>query len=198
MDEPKEKKRFPVQLHWLLEEISRGNLSHLDDVVGFQDHGRAFKVMDEGRFSTEILTIWFDQHDWHSFVTTLLGHGFRRLQQEGSDQGAFYHELFLRSKPELAARIYELEGWQATKPAPPEPDFSRYPNLGPPSRSESPPCLSFLPVPGAPTLAVASLADFLQGHNMNSAFGSGDQRSLEAFLSSIRNTDDGSRGSQVP
>jgi hypothetical protein len=88
---------FPDRLHRMLLEVEReGNA----DVVCFLPHGRAFVVLDEEKFVKEVLPKYFKQSKWLSFTRQLNLYGFLRMAS-GPDVGAYYHELFLKSRPSL-------------------------------------------------------------------------------------------------
>ena len=67
-------------------------------------HGRAFQVLDEKMFEEKIMNISFNTTKIRSFKRQLNLWGFKRIA-EGIDQGAYYHQMFLKDKPNLAKRI---------------------------------------------------------------------------------------------
>jgi len=69
--------------------------------VSFCAHGRAFCVYDVELFVAEIVPKYFRQSKWSSFCRQLNLYGFGRIGG-GTDAGAYYHELFLRGKPQLS------------------------------------------------------------------------------------------------
>jgi HSF-type DNA-binding len=73
-------------------------------VVGWLPHGRAFIVRKPKLFTGEIMPKYFRQSKLTSFQRQLNLYGFRRLTQ-GADAGAYYHELFLRGRPQLCMRM---------------------------------------------------------------------------------------------
>jgi HSF-type DNA-binding len=88
---------FPERLHRMLldvEEEGKGG------IVAFMPHGRAFAVIDESKFVEEIMPKYFKQSKWNSFARQLNLYGFVRMAS-GPDAGAYYHELFLKSRPSL-------------------------------------------------------------------------------------------------
>jgi HSF-type DNA-binding len=89
---------FPQHLHRTLLQIEKDGNS---DVVSFYPHGRAFKVHDMGRFVAEILPKHFKLNKWTSFRRQLNLYGFLRVRT-GPDATAYYHVLFLQSRPDLA------------------------------------------------------------------------------------------------
>ncbi|CAB9496763.1 shock factor protein 4 [Seminavis robusta] len=116
---------FPVRLHYMLNELEKDGLSH---IVSWQPHGRCFLVHDQKKFVDLVLGNWFRQSKYPSFQRQLNIYGFQRLTA-GPDKGGYYHELFLRSKPGLAARILrqKLKGTGTRKAAVAalEPNFYR-------------------------------------------------------------------------
>lgn len=95
---------FPVKLFNMLKHIDL-NEPELAKIISWQPHGRAFVAHDHKRFEKEVLPRFFDQKYWASFRRQLNLWGFRRLAQSGPDNGAYYNELFLRSKPFLCRSI---------------------------------------------------------------------------------------------
>ena len=87
---------FPMKLHSLLDSIV-GKKS----AISWQHHGRAFKIHDKERFTNEILPAFFSSgRQYPSFHRQLNIYIFLRISG-GPDAGAYYHPLFLRSRPEL-------------------------------------------------------------------------------------------------
>jgi HSF-type DNA-binding len=88
---------FPERLHRMLLDVEQDGKG---DVVAFMPHGRAFAVIDETRFVDEVMPKYFKQSKWNSFARQLNLYGFVRMAS-GPDAGAYYHELFLKSRPSL-------------------------------------------------------------------------------------------------
>lgn len=88
---------FPERLHRMLLDVEEEGKS---GIVAFMPHGRAFAVIDEGKFVEEIMPKYFKQSKWNSFARQLNLYGFVRMAS-GPDAGAYYHELFLKSRPSL-------------------------------------------------------------------------------------------------
>lgn len=90
--------QFPEKLHRMLIEMEGKGLS---DVVSFFPHGRAFVVHDMNRFVSEVMPQYFKQSKWNSFSRQLNLYGFIRINS-GPDAGGYYHELFLKGRPNLS------------------------------------------------------------------------------------------------
>jgi len=89
---------FPMKFHSLL-----ASLPPTETSVSWQEHGRAFKVMDRKCFAEEVLPKVFDyQCAYASFQRQLNIYNFMRLST-GPDAGSYYHPLFLRKRPDLCS-----------------------------------------------------------------------------------------------
>lgn len=89
-----------------MELLRQAEFLGFSSVVRFQPHGRAFKVYDKNRFVKEVLPRFFHfQSDYPSFLRQVTQYDFRRLTSNGPDQDAYYHELFLRGRPDLCPLI---------------------------------------------------------------------------------------------
>ena len=87
---------FPMKLHVLLESTVERK-----SAISWQHHGRAFKIHDKERFINEILPAVFAyDRQYSSFQRQLNIYMLLRISG-GPDAGAYYHPLFLRSRPEL-------------------------------------------------------------------------------------------------
>ena len=115
---------FPEKLHRMLCEVEDTN----DDVIiSWFSHGRAFAVHNSARFVTEVLPKYFRQSRLSSFQRQLNLYGFTRITQ-GPDAGGYYHELFLKGRPNLCVHMRRVgvpqgPAKQALKAALNEPDF---------------------------------------------------------------------------
>jgi hypothetical protein len=92
---------FPEKLHRMLEEVEKQGNSQ---VVSFYSHGRAFGVHDMDRFVSEVMPKFFKQSKWNSFARQLNLYGFIRVTS-GPDAGGYYHELFLKGRPNLCLHM---------------------------------------------------------------------------------------------
>jgi hypothetical protein len=82
----------------MLQEVEEEGKSH---IVSFYPHGRAFGIHNINAFTDEILPKYFSkQSKLVSFVRQLNLYGFVRIHS-GLDMGGYYHELFLKGRPEL-------------------------------------------------------------------------------------------------
>jgi hypothetical protein len=96
---------FPGKLFQMLQYIDL-HASDLAHIVSWQPHGRCFHVHDPKGFEKLVLPRFFETMTrYASFLRQLKLWGFRCLAQNTPDQGAFYNEMFLRSKVSLSHRI---------------------------------------------------------------------------------------------
>ncbi|CAB9523374.1 Heat stress transcription factor [Seminavis robusta] len=120
---------FAVKLHHMLSDVEAFGES---GIVSWQPHGRCFVVRDRKAFVERILPSYFLQSNFASFQRQLNLYGFKRLSS-AQDRGGYYHELFLRGKPEFACFIQRIKrkGTGPRKPDAPEnePNFFAMPYL---------------------------------------------------------------------
>jgi hypothetical protein len=89
---------FPQRLYSMLQDVEKQGKSH---IASFSPHGRSFAIHDMKAFATEILPKYFaKQSKLVSFLRQLNLYGFARIHS-GPDLGGYYHELFLKGRPEL-------------------------------------------------------------------------------------------------
>jgi hypothetical protein len=93
---------FPKKLYDL---VNAGD----EAVVRWEEHGRAFRIIDSEKFAEEILPIYFRHSKLTSFQRQLNLYGFRRITK-GEDQGSYYHAKFQRGRPNTVAEIRRLQG----------------------------------------------------------------------------------------
>eukprot|EP00804_Cyclotella_cryptica_P019519 CCRYP_006667-RA/>CCRYP_006667-RA protein AED:0.06 eAED:0.06 QI:474/1/1/1/1/1/2/1893/812 len=121
---------FPEKLMSMLDNETR----HRPEVVSWLPHGRAFLVRKPKVFTSEIMPEYFRQSKLTSFQRQLNLYGFRRITQ-GADGGAYYHELFLRGRPNLCARMVrqKVKGTGHKQPTDiaSEPNFYAMPSVEP-------------------------------------------------------------------
>eukprot|EP00557_Chaetoceros_sp_GSL56_P008696 CAMPEP_0176496102 /NCGR_PEP_ID=MMETSP0200_2-20121128/11019_1 /TAXON_ID=947934 /ORGANISM="Chaetoceros sp., Strain GSL56" /LENGTH=598 /DNA_ID=CAMNT_0017894041 /DNA_START=961 /DNA_END=2757 /DNA_ORIENTATION=+ len=94
---------FPEKLYEMLSKESPSE-ENPNAIVSWLPHGRAFIVRKPKLFTSKIMPQYFRQTKLTSFQRQLNLYGFRRITQ-GSDAGAYYHELFLRGRPQLCMRM---------------------------------------------------------------------------------------------
>lgn len=95
---------FPEKLYEMLSNESSAAEEDPNCVVSWLPHGRAFIVRKPKLFTSKIMPKYFRQTKLTSFQRQLNLYGFRRITQ-GADAGAYYHELFLRGRPQLCMRM---------------------------------------------------------------------------------------------
>jgi len=101
---------FPMKLYDML---SNPDNQH---AISWMPHGRSWKVRQKDVFMRTICPQYFSQSKFESFIRQANGWGFRRIRKEGPDRNSYYHELFLRGKPELMrAMSRPLPGQKASQ-----------------------------------------------------------------------------------
>lgn len=87
-------------------------------IVSWLPHGRAFIVKKPKEFTSKIMPKYFNQTKLTSFQRQLNLYGFRRITH-GTDSGAYFHELFLRGRPQLCMRMkrQKIKGTGHKQPA---------------------------------------------------------------------------------
>jgi len=104
---------FPVKLYEMLEQIELRGPTEFQDVVAWQPHGRCFKVRDIHKFEDFVLPLFFQhQKKFASFRRQLNLYGFKRICRPGPDNGAYYHQLFLRTRPYLCRSMARGSSFQ--------------------------------------------------------------------------------------
>ena len=108
---------FPMKLYDML--LNPDN----QHAISWMPHGRAWKVRQKDVFMRSICPQYFSQTKFESFIRQANGWGFRRIRRDGPDRNAYYHELFLRGKPELLESMRRpLPGEKASQEVM-DPDF---------------------------------------------------------------------------
>lgn len=92
---------FPEKLHRLLIEVEAAGRS---DVISFVANGRAFAIHKPDKFFKEIVPLYFRQSRLSSFKRQLNLYGFE-LINTGPSRGGYFHELFVKDRPELCRRM---------------------------------------------------------------------------------------------
>ena len=93
---------FPIKLQVLLKRAEEQNFQH---IISWMPHGRAFMIHRPFQFQKEIMCEFSGQTKLSSFKRQLNLYDFKRITH-GADSGAYYHEMFLRTKPLLAMKIH--------------------------------------------------------------------------------------------
>eukprot|EP00549_Striatella_unipunctata_P025424 CAMPEP_0118717628 /NCGR_PEP_ID=MMETSP0800-20121206/28279_1 /TAXON_ID=210618 ORGANISM="Striatella unipunctata, Strain CCMP2910" /NCGR_SAMPLE_ID=MMETSP0800 /ASSEMBLY_ACC=CAM_ASM_000638 /LENGTH=302 /DNA_ID=CAMNT_0006624415 /DNA_START=36 /DNA_END=947 /DNA_ORIENTATION=+ len=126
--------RFPFKLHVILSQEQFG------DIITWMPHGRAWIVLDPTRLEREVLPLCFDSPNYSSFNRIVNAWSFRRITS-GPDQGAYYHEMFLRGMPHLHQYMRRLPRKGKKLPMEPgdEPNFYAMPPSNPPAKKKAPP-----------------------------------------------------------
>lgn len=120
---------FPYKLYIMLNametDAANGN-ARGKSIVGWQSHGRSFKVHNVKAFVETIMPEFFKQTKYSSFQRQLNLYGFVRITG-GPDKGAVYHPCFLQKQPRLIQKMVRkrIKGTKTRKAAPKEvqPDF---------------------------------------------------------------------------
>jgi len=128
--------RFTEKLHVMLEQVELEKCPDDSDLAGFfrssiiswQPHGRCFIVHKTDIFVKDILPQFFNQSKLTSFQRQLNLYGFRRITKRGSpDEGAYYHELFLRHRIDICSKMTRVKvkgtGCKAAHSPETEPNF---------------------------------------------------------------------------
>jgi HSF-type DNA-binding len=92
---------FPEKLHRLLMEVATAGK---DDVISFSHDGKAFVIHKPDKFFHDIVPDYFKQSRLSSFKRQLNLYGFE-LITGGPSRGGYFHESFLRDKPDLCRQI---------------------------------------------------------------------------------------------
>jgi hypothetical protein len=93
---------FPWRLHQMLDDESA---SH---IISWMPDGRHFHVHNPTLFVKEIIPKFFKQKSFKSFQRQLHIYGFQRVA-DFPNQGAYYHEKFIRSNRKLALEITRIK-----------------------------------------------------------------------------------------
>lgn len=93
---------FPHKLHDILERNEVDGVFR--NIIAWQEHGRCFRIHDQKEFINVIMKMFFNQTKLASFQRQLNLYGFKRLYK-GRDRGCYYHELFVKGKPDMCHQI---------------------------------------------------------------------------------------------
>jgi HSF-type DNA-binding len=96
---------FPMTLYRMLKEVEQ-NQNEKDVIMFIMPLGKSFIVKDIHRFESEIMPRYFPRMKrFASFQRQLNLYNFARVGGNGPSRGAYFHELFVSGKPELACRM---------------------------------------------------------------------------------------------
>merc|ERR1712232_1040366 len=107
---------FPEKLHRLLLEVEAAGRA---DVISFVANGRAFAIHKPDKFFKEIVPLYFRQSRLSSFKRQLNLYGFE-LINTGPARGGYFHELFVKDRPNLCRKMRRVAvkvGAKNTKPS---------------------------------------------------------------------------------
>mmetsp|Transcript_26202 Transcript_26202/g.39062 ORF Transcript_26202/g.39062 Transcript_26202/m.39062 type:complete len:415 (+) Transcript_26202:105-1349(+) len=102
-------------------------------IISWLPHGRSWKIYNRDMFQEIALPRYFGHKNYASFVRIVNAWGFRRVTS-GLDRDSYYHELFLRGKPELHQRMKRLPTTHRKTPVSKEdkaPDFYEMSKISP-------------------------------------------------------------------
>eukprot|EP00804_Cyclotella_cryptica_P003757 CCRYP_008927-RA/>CCRYP_008927-RA protein AED:0.03 eAED:0.03 QI:184/1/1/1/1/1/2/375/554 len=109
---------FPMKLHQILSNPEYGH------IIRWMPHGRSWNIYDKDLLATVVCKEHFNHDNFDSFNRSVNGWGFKRLFRAGPDCKSYYHEYFLRGRPELAKLMKRLVNPGRRLPDPKgEPDF---------------------------------------------------------------------------
>eukprot|EP00579_Thalassiosira_antarctica_P033099 CAMPEP_0201994892 /NCGR_PEP_ID=MMETSP0905-20130828/2573_1 /ASSEMBLY_ACC=CAM_ASM_000554 /TAXON_ID=420261 /ORGANISM="Thalassiosira antarctica, Strain CCMP982" /LENGTH=426 /DNA_ID=CAMNT_0048549939 /DNA_START=177 /DNA_END=1457 /DNA_ORIENTATION=- len=101
-DKAKNRPNFPAKLHAI---VSNPNYQH---IICWLPHGRSWKIVDKYLLTSVIIPQHFAHAKFESFNRSVNGWGFKRLLNPGPDCKSYYHECFLRGRPELTKMMQRL------------------------------------------------------------------------------------------
>jgi HSF-type DNA-binding len=93
---------FPQKLHQMLSDLER--LEGGKEIASFLPHGRSFAIHKPRDFVKFVMTKHFRMSRFSSFQRQLNLYDFQRIN-EGSDKGAYCHDLFVQGRPILSTMM---------------------------------------------------------------------------------------------
>jgi len=96
-------KRFPFP-RVLYQMLMKAESMNFSEIISFLPHGRAFIVRDKSRFERMVMPKFFSHKSFKSFRRQVNLYDFKRLRNEECST-AYYHEAFLRGRPDLLDSI---------------------------------------------------------------------------------------------
>jgi len=122
---------FPFKLQILLRLVE---MRGMQDIIGWQPHGRAFCIRKPTAFESGLMKNFFSQTQLTSFRRQLNLYDFKRITH-GPDSGCYYHDMFMRGKPFHAYKIArtKVKGtkFRSTSSPDDEPDFYQMRSMSP-------------------------------------------------------------------
>jgi hypothetical protein len=73
-------------------------------IVSWQPHGMSFRVHQPEVFTRTVMSRYFKQTKYKSFLRQLHIYGFHRIAK-GRDRGAYIHSMFIRNKKSMSLRM---------------------------------------------------------------------------------------------
>lgn len=97
---------FPLKLQTIIKILDEEDESN--DLIRWQPHGRAFSINASNTHATEfqekVMKRFFHNSKVASFFRQINIYDFKRMKK-GPDAGCYYHEMFVRGRPDLANAI---------------------------------------------------------------------------------------------
>lgn len=93
---------FPQKLYQMLFDLEKQEGG--TDIASFLPHGRAFAIHDSKAFVASVMPKYFRMSRFSSFQRQLNLYEFGRVT-EGPNKGSYYHELFVKGRPDLISTI---------------------------------------------------------------------------------------------
>lgn len=156
---------FPVTLYTILARAETDNYSH---IISWKNHGRSFHVHKKDKFVRDVLPLFSRQTKFSSFQRQLNIYNFKRITRRGPDYGTYYHEYFLKGRPDLLPRVQRLRSGDDRRQLPSSPGEITFSAMGP----IPPP-----PLPLAPTQRLQSTQQIRHASLLRSS--EGDNTSLD-------------------
>lgn len=98
------KRNFPNVLYTMLQKIE---MEGRFDIAAWSPHGRTFQIHKVHEFEEQVLPRFFRHRNFVSFQRQLNIYCFRRITF-GQDQNSYYHEYFIRGRPDLISQIQRV------------------------------------------------------------------------------------------
>jgi len=172
-EKPKGRVTFPMKLHAIM---SNPNYHH---IIRWMPHGRSWKILNSNLLASVVCTENFNHSSHDSFNRSVNGWGFKRLMSPGPDHKSYYHELFLRGRPELTLAMERLQ-----RPGKRIPDPAGEPNFYDIAKSfPLPPDPSLPSDPNVDTASIHDQPNF--GHENQESFRGGKASSQHDVISTV-------------